>query len=96
MSDKRKPLWPWIAALLIGLLLLYVASFGPACWVNQRTGRGGRLLVTTYRPLLWIADSLHWYRPLEWYTRLGISDSNLWPWFLDNEKAETTVWSGPD
>ena len=32
MSDNRKkPLWPWIVALLIGLPVLYVASFGPAC-----------------------------------------------------------------
>jgi hypothetical protein len=30
MSDKRKALWPWIVALLIGLPVLYVASFGPA------------------------------------------------------------------
>jgi hypothetical protein len=28
MSDARKPLWPWIVALLIGLPVLYVASFG--------------------------------------------------------------------
>jgi hypothetical protein len=33
MSDERKkPLWPWIVALLIGLPVMYVASFGPACW----------------------------------------------------------------
>ena len=32
MSDDRKnPVWPWIAALLIGVPVLYVASFGPAC-----------------------------------------------------------------
>lgn len=30
MSDEhKKPLWPWIAALLIGLPLLYVLSSGP-------------------------------------------------------------------
>jgi hypothetical protein len=34
MSDERKPLWPWIVVLLIGLPVLYVASFGPACWVT--------------------------------------------------------------
>src|SRR5262245_17890495 len=33
MSDERKkPLWQWIVALLIGFPILYVASFGPACW----------------------------------------------------------------
>ncbi len=33
MSEERKPLWPWIAALLVGLPVLYVASFGPVCWL---------------------------------------------------------------
>lgn len=31
MNEERNPVWPWIAALLIGLPVLYVASFGPAC-----------------------------------------------------------------
>jgi hypothetical protein len=32
MSDERRnPVWPWIVALLIGLPVLYVASFGPVC-----------------------------------------------------------------
>jgi hypothetical protein len=29
MTDDRKPLWPWIAALLIGLPALYALSVGP-------------------------------------------------------------------
>ncbi len=33
MREHRKPqIWPWIAALLVGLPVLYVASFGAACW----------------------------------------------------------------
>ena len=28
MSDERKPSWPWIVALLIGLPVLNVASYG--------------------------------------------------------------------
>ena len=50
MSDERKPLWPWIAALLIGLPLLYVVSFGPACWVTSRSN------VTRHEFL----DSIYW------------------------------------
>jgi len=38
MSDDRKtPLWPWIMALLMWLPVLYVLSFGPACWIVSRT-----------------------------------------------------------
>jgi hypothetical protein len=31
-DDRKKPILPWIVALLIGLPVMYVASFGPACW----------------------------------------------------------------
>lgn len=41
MSEERKPLWPWIVALLIGLPVLYVASFGPACRLNSRVYASG-------------------------------------------------------
>jgi hypothetical protein len=30
-DDRKKPLWPSIVAVLIGLPMMYVASFGPAC-----------------------------------------------------------------
>jgi hypothetical protein len=36
MSDDRKPIWPWVVALLIALPVLYVASFGPAQHVRFR------------------------------------------------------------
>jgi hypothetical protein len=36
MNDAKRPLWPWILGLLIGLPVLYIASFGPACWLEDR------------------------------------------------------------
>ena len=41
MSEVRKPLWPWIVALMIGLPILYVASFAPACWLTSQVLVGG-------------------------------------------------------
>jgi hypothetical protein len=35
-SERNKSLWPWIIALLIALPVVYVASFGPACWYAER------------------------------------------------------------
>ena len=52
MSDERKPLWPWIVALLIGLPVLYVASFGPACWVVTGGGLRTEWTLRLYRPLI--------------------------------------------
>ena len=52
MSDERKnPLWPWIVAVCVGVPVLYVASFGPACWIASRCGRGGGVVTSVYRPL---------------------------------------------
>jgi hypothetical protein len=31
-DEHKKSVWPWIAVMLIGLPMLYVASFGSACW----------------------------------------------------------------
>jgi len=66
MSDDRKrPLWPWIVALLIGLPVVYLLSFGPACLAVQlATGKcityagslfgNSELIDTLYAPLDWM------------------------------------------
>jgi hypothetical protein len=43
MGEERKKVgvWPSIAALLIGLPVLYVASFGPACWLTAQPWQNG-------------------------------------------------------
>jgi hypothetical protein len=52
MTDDRKLLWPWIAAVLIGLPVLYVASFGPACLVFSDGLVSFDQLNYVYRPLI--------------------------------------------
>jgi hypothetical protein len=61
MSDDRKPLWPWIAAVLIGLPVLYVLAAPMfsyvafefphpySLWANEAIG-------VVYRPLFWLMD----------------------------------------
>jgi hypothetical protein len=34
--DRKKVLWPWVVAVLIGLPVLYVASLGPLVWLITR------------------------------------------------------------
>ncbi len=50
-EDRKKPLWPWIAAVLIGLPVLYVASFGPACWLAARDSMP-HVIAQLYVPLI--------------------------------------------
>lgn len=78
MTD-RKPfsLWSLIAVVLIGMPLLYVASFGPACWFT--TMGSYRPLSVIYRPIFWI-----WaYGPsalgdwIIWYGNLGCPSTLL-------------------
>jgi hypothetical protein len=74
MSDERRPLWPWIAALLIGLPVLYVLSFGPACWVASRNRAALLSLNSVYLPIGWTLE----HGPqvvsnsLEFYVRMGM------------------------
>src|SRR5215510_10604822 len=74
MSDERKPLWPWIGSLLFGLPVLYVASFGPACWVASRMAHPHPVIETVYLPLGWGAEKFGppAWSPLSFYARLGM------------------------
>jgi hypothetical protein len=82
-NEQRKPVWPWIAALLVGLPVLYVASFGPACWWFSRSENRYPVLSGALRPLPFaprIYFPIGWMnahgpkfiaKPIEWYATLG-------------------------
>jgi hypothetical protein len=72
----------WAKGTLAGVVampLLYVASFGPACWMTSRVDPyGGPLYpswMTIYAPLgkLLVESS----GPLEWWVQLGIPNGHL-------------------
>ena len=54
----------WMLAALI-VLAAYPVSFGPACWINQRTGAGGRTMARIYSPMGSLVSAtspfLHYY-----------------------------------
>jgi hypothetical protein len=90
MSEERKQVWPWFVALLIALLLLYVASFGPACWTVSRFGNE-RIVNVAYRPVIWIWDNtaLPVGGFLRWYSRLGAEKGWIWRhWNIGSEGSE--------
>jgi hypothetical protein len=74
MSEGRNKsgVWPWIVALLIGLPVLYVTSWGPVAWlVNQ-----------DWCPWCLHAAELYFYSPLRWALESGPSwlSDGLWWW----------------
>jgi len=91
MSDDRKTTGPgFYIAILAALALTYLLSFGPACWINQRTKAGGRAIFATYYPLLWAANhSKVIDDAFVWYASFGAATS-VTPVFENGQ----LVWDG--
>jgi hypothetical protein len=85
LSRRSRRFW-----IVTGVLLpvLYVASFGPACWITSRMNFGASLLPMFYRPIIFAWDldlprdgstnhPLH--EALWWFVSVGAADD--WYWF---------------
>jgi len=80
MPARSRLHWPLLTAALIGLPVLYIASFGPACWISSHTlDQGDRAwaqaLNWIYQPILslaWSGPSVV-QDPIRWYARVGSS-----------------------
>ena len=73
-DDRKTSVWPWIVALLIGLPVLYVASFGPFLWIANHRFMPGALTPiaeAAFEPMFWARwespDAIR--TPVEWYAR---------------------------
>jgi hypothetical protein len=70
-EERKKPPWPCIVALLIRLPVLYLASFGPACWLSRRKIISDYHVWFVYRPVviaMW--DGPPWmFKGIDGYTR---------------------------
>jgi hypothetical protein len=96
MSDERKSLlWPWIVAVCIGVPLLYVASFGPACWITSRWNLPGRWLVVVYRPMTAVIElrSGILCDAVKSYSFLWASKD--WGWWFETDGRVYTFEPGP-
>ena len=74
-DDHKKPVWPWIVALLIGLPVLYVLSVGPISWLYNHEVLPRSLVPIYYwfyapiafaneRGPEWLRQILDWYADL--------------------------------
>jgi hypothetical protein len=56
MSDSRTKFgFGFWAILALSMALIYPLSFGPACWISQRTGATGAVVSFVYQPALQLA-----------------------------------------
>jgi hypothetical protein len=64
----------WMLAVVISLPVLYVPSFGPACWISSR--HDGRV-PSFYWPIGWVAArSATTLRFVTWYATAGMEVSS--------------------
>ena len=75
--EKLMP-WMFIGALLP---LLYVASFGPACWITSWCDFGGGWILVIYRPIIFIAETYPVLDYFAWYSLAGAAKG--WGWTID-------------
>ena len=51
-SSRKQPGVAFWATVVVVVVLLYVASFGPACWIASRSRSGGSALAVAYLPIV--------------------------------------------
>ena len=50
---NRRGRWAkWTLAAVVGLPVLYVASFGPWCWITSRLQPSGKVVAAIYSPII--------------------------------------------
>lgn len=77
---NRRERWAkWTLAAVVAVPVLYVLSFGPACWISSRANSGSSVVSAVYRPLTWGASrNNHVDDALSWYSEIGAARD--WKW----------------
>jgi hypothetical protein len=81
MTASKKPGVAFWAIVVVVVVLLYVASFGPACWITSRLDRGADLVPVVYRPLTWAMSpdsETTFNRVSMWYAKIGAPENWVW------------------
>jgi hypothetical protein len=101
-DDRKKPgVAFWASVAVVCLPLLYVLSFGPACWITSRVNFGARSISVIYRPIAWTLGnpetrtipSVTIAKAFRWYAKVaGRSD---WEWRYSIEVGPKGILYGP-
>ena len=76
-EQRRRPGVAFWATVVVVVGLVYVLSFGPACWISERTVIGSRAISTAYQPMLrlWMRTE-QFGRAIAWYALIGTKDGS--------------------
>ena len=91
---NRRERWAkWMLAGVVALPILYVASFGPVCWITSRANVECHALGVCYQPLasaMWRIES--WGATLDAYSRLYAAPNWVWT-RIDSQYGTAYFWS---
>jgi hypothetical protein len=81
-TDRMKPgVAFWVTVGLVVVLVGYPLSFGPACWISERTATiprrrmGSKAISITYQPMLYLwMRTKYPGRAVSWYALVGTRD----------------------
>src|SRR5689334_13118600 len=83
--ESRRFRWVVIALAALLLPIVYVASLGPACWINLRTGAGGQAIGAFYRPIGWLYSRSEVLQAvIDAWVNLGSTDDQRFYGVADN------------
>lgn len=82
MTDRKKRGLAFWATVALVMPMLYIASFGPACWITSRMNFGVRAVELIYWPLTWaMLQNRAIGVGLASYAQWGAADG--WAWIND-------------
>lgn len=97
-ARPSRPLWPLLPAALVGVPVLYVASFGPACWITSRLGSttGAEIVSRAFDPALRLgsrySESVVTFAG--WYSEIGAAEGWSWQFRQWRQLDGTESWIG--
>ena len=85
-TDRTKPGAAfWAVVMLVAVLVAYPLSFGPACWINCRTGTCGSLISTAFRPIILLVGKVRGAEAVvRWYACAGVPSGRS-PVFVEGD-----------
>jgi hypothetical protein len=108
---NRRERWAkWTLAAIVALPVLYIASFGPACWITSRMKVGQDSVTIIYRPITrmfmrvptWNGlrrESAILSDALKWFSDLGAADNWGWTAIVPDNGDRTPhgiIWTWTD
>ena len=105
MADCKKPGWVfWTTVVLVGVPVLYVASFGPACWITAGNRVGDLpLFMKVYVPFGRImaddaySNALRFPKTaVRWWACLGVNPDTVVRVPINVEGSCVYFWSRND